>query len=91
MESHQPTHLNGRALPSVTVSHQEASPRDSVKLAPPERNRTHRLSSTVRNEDISVLRDEIRYPRNKYKCISQAHRIPLYITLANLQTLDLLF
>lgn len=48
-------YLYGCILWSVTVSHQEASPRDRMTLAPPDRKSTHTLSSTVRNDENSVL------------------------------------
>lgn len=52
-----PVYLYGRVLSSVTVSHQETSPRDSRTLAPPDRKRTHTLSSTVRKDENRVLRE----------------------------------
>lgn len=48
-------YLYGRALSSVTVSHQELNPRDRMMLAPPDRKRTHTLIRTVRKDENRVL------------------------------------
>lgn len=45
-------------MSSVTVLHQEASPRERVTLAPPDRNNTHRLRIRVRKAENKVLENK---------------------------------
>lgn len=61
----QTVYLYGCVLSSVTMSHQETSPRDRITLAPPDRKSTHTLSSTVRKDENRVLSRNTHYTHLK--------------------------